>query len=135
MTCIGIAGKGTRINGAPVRASTETDPSQVIACLSDPDAFDETTEPGMQALRAASRWNVYDGGCIGHAALASGHVGVALSGSNLEPFDIAALVPVVEGAGGVISDWRGGGLDATSEGAIVATANPALHGKVLDLLV
>ena len=134
MTCIGVAGQGTRINGAPVRASGQNDPGEVIACLSDPDAFDAATEPGMLAIRGASRWNVYDGGCIGHAALASGHIGIALSGPNLEPFDIAALIPVVEGAGGVISDWQGDGLDATSEGAIVATANPTLHGKVLELL-
>ncbi|MEL6235793.1 MAG: inositol monophosphatase family protein, partial [Pseudomonadota bacterium] len=59
---------------------------------------------------------------------------IALSGPNLEAFDIAALIPVIEGAGGVISDWQGKGLDAASAGAVVATANPRLHDRVLTLL-
>ncbi|MEO0819421.1 MAG: inositol monophosphatase family protein [Pseudomonadota bacterium] len=134
MTCIGIAGQGTTINGRPVRCGAWSLPGEAIACLSDPDAFDETTQGGFEAVRGASLWNVYDGGCLGFAALAEGRIGIALNGPNLEPFDIAALIPVVEGAGGVISDWAGNGLDATSHGAIVASASPALHAKVLTLL-
>ena len=134
MTCIGVAGRGTEINGNPVHTGAKTVPSDVIACLSDPDAFDAATYSGYLAIRAASNWNVYDGGCLGYAALAKGHIGIALNGPNLEPFDIAALIPVIEGAGGVISDWQGRGLDATSEGAIVGSANPALHETVLQIL-
>jgi histidinol phosphatase-like enzyme (inositol monophosphatase family) len=134
MTCIGVAGQGTQINGQPVQTATQSAPADIIACLSDPDAFDSATEAGYLAIRAASRWNVYDGGCLGYAALASGHIGLALNGPNLEPFDIAALIPVIEGAGGVISDWRGGALDASSHGAIVASANPSLHRAVLQIL-
>ncbi|MEL6478316.1 MAG: inositol monophosphatase family protein [Pseudomonadota bacterium] len=134
LTCIGVAGKGTEINGAPVHTAPLTSPGQAIACMSDPDAFDAATRPGYHALRSASLWNVYDGGCLGYAALARGQIGIALNGPNLEPFDIAALIPVVEGAGGAISDWRGNPLDATSEGAIVASASPDLHAQVLDLL-
>lgn len=134
MVCIGVAGQGTRIDGRPVRTAPTPVPAGVIACLSDPDAFDDATRPGYEAIRAASLWNVYDGGCLGHAALADGRIGIALSGPNLEPFDIAALIPVVEGAGGVITDWRGGRLDARSAGAIVASANPVLHERALELL-
>lgn len=134
MVCIGVQGVGTRINGAPVHAATQTDPDELIACLSDPDAFDPATWSGYLAIREASLWNVYDGGCLGYASLARGQIGIALNGPNLEPFDIAALIPVIQGAGGVISDWQGGGLDANSRGAIVASANPALHEQVLSLL-
>ncbi len=134
MTCIGVSGQGTKINGVSVRTGPQTAPADVIACLSDADAFDAATNAGYLAIRAASNWNVYDGGCLGYAALSKGHIGIALNGPNLEPFDIAALIPVIEGAGGVISDWQGGGLDATSEGAIVGSANPALHDAVLEIL-
>ena len=134
MTCLGVVGQGTWINDRPVRTLAHQSPADVIACLSDPDAFDAATTPGYKAIRAASRWNVYDGGCLGYAALASGHIGIALNGPNLEPFDIAALIPVIDGAGGVISDWHGGASDARSEGAIVGSANPALHDAVLDVL-
>ncbi|MEM8840309.1 MAG: inositol monophosphatase family protein [Pseudomonadota bacterium] len=134
MVCTGVQGLGTRINGTPVTSGTAVTPGDVIANLSDPDAFDDRTRPGYEAVRAASLWNVYDGGCLGYAALAQGQIGIALNGPNLEPFDIAALIPVIEGAGGVISDWEGKGLDGTSEGAIVASATPALHDAVLSLL-
>ncbi len=132
--CVGVAGVGTRLNGQTVRTTDAGDPGAVIACLSDPDSFDAATRPGYRAIQEASLWNVYDGGCLGYAALAEGRIGIALNAPNLEPFDIAALIPVIEGAGGAISDWRGGGLDATSAGAIVATANPALHEAVLTIL-
>ena len=134
LICIGIKGHGTWINGTRVSTGTVTRPRDAIACLSDPDAFDDQTRAGYEAVRAASLWNVYDGGCLGYAALAQGQIGLALNGPNLEPFDIAALIPVIEGAGGVISDWKGDGLDTTSAGAIVATANTTLHEQVLALL-
>ena len=134
MTCIGVEGEATRINAQTVTTSEEVSLDKIIACLSDPDAMDETTRPGYQALQAASLWNVYDGGCLGHAALARGQIGVALNGPNLEPFDIAALIPVVKAAGGSITDWQGRALDARSSGAIVASANARLHETVLALL-
>ncbi|MEL6219188.1 MAG: inositol monophosphatase family protein [Pseudomonadota bacterium] len=134
MVCIGVAGQGTKIDGRRVQTASLKRPGEVIACLSDPDAFDAATQPGFEAVRAASLWNVYDGGCLGYAALSEGRIGIALNGPNLERFDIAALIPVIEGAGGFISDWSGGPLDATSEGAIVASANAALHEQVLALI-
>jgi len=73
----------------------------------------------------------YGGDCYCYALLASGFVDVVIE-RQLEPYDIAALIPIVQGAGGVVSDWSGG--SAASGGAVVASANPALHDKVLKLL-
>ena len=131
---VGVAQAGATLNGAPLRASGETDIAKIVASLANPDSFDDATRPGCDALRAASRWNVFDGGCLGYAALAEGAIGAALNGPDLDPYDIAALIPVVEGAGGVISGWGGERLDATSRGAIVASANPTLHEQTLRLL-
>ena len=88
----------------------------------------------MQAIRTRTRWNVFDGGCLGHASLARGRVGLCLNGPNLECFDIAALVPVVEAAGGRITDWQGNALTIESEGEIVATSGPRLHESALEAL-
>ena len=132
--CIGVAGRGTLFNGRPVRCSGPDRLSAVVACISDPDAFDARTTPGMEAVRARTRWNVFDGGCLGYASLARGLVGLCLNGPNLEPFDIAALVPVVEAAGGRITDWRGDALTIESEGEIVATSGPRLHDRALEAL-
>ena len=133
-TCIGVAGRSTVHNRRPVRCADSDRLSEIVACISDPDAFDARTTPGMQAIRSRTRWNVFDGGCLGYASLARGRVGLCLNGPNLEPFDIAALVPVVEGAGGRITDWQGNALDMESEGEIVATSGPRLHERTLKVL-
>ena len=133
-TCIGVAGRGTLFNRRPVRCAGPDRLSEIVACISDPDAFDARTTPGMQAIRARTRWNVFDGGCLGYTSLARARVGLCLNGPNLDPFDIAALVPVVEGAGGRITDWQGNALTIESEGEIVATSGPRLHESVLEVL-
>lgn len=126
--------KGAWLNGAPIRTAQPPALAEGIACLSDPDAFDDATRPGMLAIQRSSRWNVYDGGCLGYGALAEGRIALCLNGPNLDCFDICALAPVVEGAGGVITDWRGGALTLASSGEIVAAASPALHQEALALL-
>ncbi|MDA7965461.1 inositol monophosphatase family protein [Ruegeria sp.] len=131
---LGVTGQGAWLNGAPVQVSGATTLKESIQCISDPDAFDDRTRPGMERLRAASLWNVFDGGCLGFGALAAGKIGVSVCGPNLDNFDILALVPVVEGAGGVITDWQGKPLDFSSKGEIVASASPELHQQVLALL-
>ena len=133
-TYVGISGSGTWRNGEPVRTSTQTNLSQTNLCITDPDAFDDSLRTGLERLRRASRWNVYEGGCLSFGALAAGRVGVSVYGSNLENFDICALVPVVEAAGGIISDWQGNSLTIDSSGEIVASANRALHAEVLEQL-
>ena len=132
--CIGVADRGTLFNGRPVCCAGPDRLSAVVACISDPDAFDARTTPGMQAVRERTRWNVFDGGCLGYASLARGLVGLCLNGPNLEPFDIAALVPVVEAAGGRITDWQGNALTIESEGEIVASSGPRLHERALEVL-
>ena len=132
--CIGVMGRGTLFNRRPVRCAGPDRLSAVVACISDPDAFDARTTPGMQAIRTRTRWNVFDGGCLGYASLARGLLGLCLNGPNLEAFDIVALVPVVEAAGGRITDWQGRPLTIESEGEIVAASSARLHESALDLL-
>lgn len=120
--------------GRPLRTRVTTRLSDAIACVADPDSFNGAAADGREAIRGGSGWNVYDGSCIGFGALAAGRLDLCLCGPNLDPFDICALVPVVEGAGGVITDWSGKRLTAASKGAIVASCTEALHAEALALL-
>ena len=131
---LGVLGLGAWRNGEPIMTTRQKTLSETNLCITDPDAFDNALRPGMECLRRASRWNVYEGGCLSFGALAAGRIGVSVYGSNLENFDICALVPVVEAAGGVITDWQGGILTIESSGEIVASANRALHAEVLEKL-
>ena len=131
---VGISGLGTWRNDTLVRSSPANALAATNLCITDPDAFDDALRPGMLRLREAAGWTLYEGGCLSFGALAAGRIGVSIYGGNLENFDICALVPVVEGAGGVISDWQGGALTLESSGEIVASANRELHAEVLRLL-
>lgn len=130
----GVDGRRTELNGAPVSVRPCEAAAQAVASLCDPDCITDATRAGYEAVRAATSWNLYDGGCIGMARVACGRTDLALYGPNVDPFDICPLVPVVEGAGGCISTWSGDAVTLATEGVIFASGSPALHREVLGLL-
>ncbi len=68
-----------------------------------------------------------------YGLLALGEIDVVLEAS-LKHHDYAALIPVVEGAGGVITGWRGESVYDSERGRVLAAASPALHAAVLEIL-
>jgi myo-inositol-1(or 4)-monophosphatase len=77
------------------------------------------------------RLSRYGGDCYAYCMLASGHVDLVIE-SGLKPYDIVALVPIIEGAGGIITDWQGG--SAANGGAIIAAGDRRLHEQALKIL-
>ena len=73
----------------------------------------------------------YGGDCYGYCALAAGHVDLVIE-SNLKPHDIVALIPIIEGAGGIVTTWDGG--DAAKGGAIIAAGDKRAHAAALEVL-
>ena len=77
------------------------------------------------------RFSRFGTDCYGYGMLAHGFVDLIVEAA-LKPFDIMALIPIVEGAGGVISNWQGG--DVSQGGDVIAAATPALHQQALKRL-
>jgi len=127
-------GQGTFFDGRQVRTNGLTDLGRAGISLANPDSFGARTRQGFDRLHAAGRLRLFDGGAPAYGALSRGLVDVCLNGEDLDPYDICALCPVVTEAGGCISDWTGAALTLTSSGAIVASANPDLHDRVLERL-
>ena len=73
----------------------------------------------------------YGGDCYNYALLAAGFVDIVME-SGLKGFDIVALIPIIERAGGRITTWDG--KPATNGGRILATGDPQLHEKTLAFL-
>ena len=119
----------TTLNGEPVR----TRPTRTLAdaTLLTSDTLNlEKYQNGAAADRVVKAARVYRtwGDCFGYTLVASGWADVMLD-PIMNPWDIAALVPVIRGAGGVITDWTGKApMNATS---IVAAATPELHATVI----
>jgi inositol-phosphate phosphatase / L-galactose 1-phosphate phosphatase / histidinol-phosphatase len=131
---VGLAAGGCWFNGQPVTTSGRDSLAETVGALAGPDDYRVTHTPGFERLRGTTRWNLFDTGCLGYASLARGAIDLCLNGPNLDAFDICALVPVVEGAGGRITGWDGAAVTLESEGAILGTASAALHDAALARL-
>jgi len=71
------------------------------------------------------------GDCYFYSLLASGHMDIIIE-SSLQPYDIVAIIPLIEAAGGFISSWDGG--SPNRGGSIVASASQDLHSQAIDIL-
>lgn len=96
-----------------------------------PALFKGNQRAAYDGVEAKVRLARYGADCYAYAMLASGFVDLVIE-TALHPYDIVALIPIIEKAGGVITTWDGG--PAEKAGDIVAAATPALHAKALDLL-
>jgi myo-inositol-1(or 4)-monophosphatase len=77
------------------------------------------------------RMSRYGGDCYAYCMLAAGFIDLVIE-AQLQPYDIVALIPIVEGAGGVITTWDGG--PAQGGGRIIAAGDPRIHAAALSIL-
>ncbi|HJP45390.1 MAG TPA: inositol monophosphatase family protein, partial [Arenicellales bacterium] len=98
-----------------------------------PDMFSAAELKIFDHLTSHARFRNFGADCYAYALLASGYVDLVME-AGLGQFDFLALAPVVEGAGGSISDWQGEPLSFDSQGQVLASANQELHNKALDLI-
>ena len=95
--------------------------------------FDAADRLKIETLLQATAVPRFGGDCYSYGLLASGFVDLVVE-AKLEPYDYFALIPVVESAGGLITDWSGNPLHQGSDGRVIAAATPQLHRAALDLL-
>lgn len=132
---VAAEGQGTRFGDRLVTTSGQTELAASVVSISNPESFQKPSSVrAMHTLRESGRVRLYDGGSPAYGALARGLIDVCLNGDDLDAFDICALCPIVQEAGGAITDLEGGVLSLESSGAILATASAALHGRVLNEL-
>lgn len=135
---IGALGKATLFKAA----DGQVKPCQTRKgrCLAQADFY--TTSPfyfagqdwaQVERVAKAAATPRFGGDCYGYGLLASGHIDLVIE-AQLQPFDYLSLIPVIEGAGGVITDWSGHPLSWESDGRVIAAATPALHAEALAVL-
>ncbi|SFG96674.1 histidinol-phosphatase [Methylobacterium gossipiicola] len=120
--------RGERI----LRTRRGTDLRHALLATTDPRLFGDGSErEGFAALESAVRLSRYGTDCYAYCMLAAGQIDLVVE-AGLKPYDIVALIPIIEGAGGVVTTWDGG--SAAGGGRIVAAADEALHAEALRLL-
>ncbi len=125
--------KGTQLNGTHIKTRacktifeatiSTTDPLQLFNGEEEQDKFFRVAA-GAKTMR-----NGYD--CYAYAMIAAGFIDVVIE-SGLEPHDIQALIPIIEGAGGIVTNWQGEPVQ--SGGQVVACGDNRLHEQVIGLL-
>ena len=130
---LGCDGQPTTRNGEPVRVRPCNDLSAALLSTSNPDFYGQADFETLERLKAATRWTVYGGSCMAYAQIASGRIDLGIDVA-FDPFDYLALVPVVEGAGGVISDWAGEPLTLDSGDRFIAAGDARMQARALEIL-
>lgn len=105
--------------------------SGAVLTTTHPDLFTGDEVPAFAAVRKAVRMTRFGGDCYGYCLLAAGHVDLVIE-AGLKPYDIVALIPIIEAAGGVVTTWDG--RPATEGGRIVAAGDPRIHRQAMALL-
>jgi len=130
---VGAMGTPTLFNGKPVRTRACRDLDQAILATTGPQYFPGHLAEHFSILGGQCRDTIWGGDCYNYALVASGHVDIVVE-AGLKLYDIAALVPVVEGAGGRMCDWSGEPLTDASEGNVIAIGDPARLDDVIEAL-
>ncbi len=130
---IGARGRPTTHDGAICRTRPGDDLPGAIMSASNPDFFDVQEKRALAALSACTAWRIYGGAALSYGRLASGRTDIALD-AGLKIHDFAAFVPIIEGAGGVITDWRGDRLTLASGPRVLAAGDARRHAAALEII-
>ena len=132
---LGLPGESTyRRHGESriIRTSGLTELSRAKISATSPDIFEMSgTTANFDRLRKATlqcRWGL---DCYGYCLVAAGHIDIVAEAA-LKNVDISPLIPIIENAGGVVTNWDGG--PAEHGGNCIAAATPELHRAALDVL-
>jgi myo-inositol-1(or 4)-monophosphatase len=119
---------GTR----PLRTRACPRLENAILCATHPGVFADATErAAFDRVAAKARMLRWGGDCYNYGLLAAGFVDLVIE-SSLFPYDVQALIPLIEAAGGVMTTWTGG--PAQDGGQIIAAGDPSLHRMAIELL-
>ena len=130
---IGTIGENTTCNGTRCSVSKVQQLAHATLYCTEPDMFNAAQLNQFETLSNLVYLRRFGGDCYSYGLLASGQIDLVVEG-DLHYYDIMALIPVVKGAGGVITDWQGKELEEGWNGLVVAAATPALHQAALTVL-
>jgi len=130
---VGVKGKPTTFNGQTATTRPCPDIAQAWMTATTPHMFLGDNLKAFENLKSKVRHTIYGCDCNAYGFLASGFLDLVCE-ADLKPYDYIALVPVIAGAGGIISDWQGKPLDLNSDGRTVAAGDAKTHAAALKAL-
>jgi myo-inositol-1(or 4)-monophosphatase len=105
--------------------------SEAILLTTSPLLMNDADRAAFQRVEASVRLSRYGGDCYAYCMLAAGHIDLVIE-TELKPYDVLPLVPIIAGAGGIVTTWDNGPPHAG--GRIVAAGDQRTHSAALELL-
>jgi len=131
---LGLAGQPTLFNGSPCHTSRTRTLAEAVVYTSAISHYDAEARARYLDLAAATRFDRSSHDCYAAGLLALGTVDLLLEG-NVHDYDILPQLPIIEGAGGIVTDWEGRRLTAARRfDTVLMAANADLHAAALEML-
>jgi inositol-phosphate phosphatase/L-galactose 1-phosphate phosphatase/histidinol-phosphatase len=131
---VGLDGAGAVWNGRPIAVRPCPQLGDAVLFATSPAMFGTAPEARAFArLQATVRLPMFGGDCYAYGLLAMGFADLVVEAS-LQPYDFMALAPVIEGAGGRITDWKGQRLGLDSDGCVLAAGDERVRDAASELL-
>ncbi len=130
---VGVSGQQTTFNGAPVATRPCPEIKQAKISSTAPRMFEGPDANAFNRLEKESAYVIWGGDCYSYGLLASGWLDIVIE-AQLGTYDYAALVPVIEGAGGMLTDWQGRPLTLESDGYVIALGDKRLWPEISKML-
>ena len=130
---LGVTGERSTFNGRPIQVRACAALDQAYMYSTAPIMFTDAWQARHEALTQRVKLFRWGGDCYAYGLLAAGHVDLVVEAS-LKLYDYAALIPVITGAGGTITDWKGKPLDMNSDGSVIAAGDAAVHRAAMRVL-
>ncbi len=130
---VGAEGRPTTLNGAPVAARACAALADAALGATTPRMFVGADQAAFDRLSRAAGLTRWGTDCFAYGQVASGHMDLVVE-AGLKTVDYMALVAVVDGAGGVITDWRGRPLRLESDSHVIAAGDRRMHAAAMEIL-
>ena len=146
---LGVAGRSSTLNGKEIKTRACKEMKLAYLYATTPHMFSGKTEASFNKVRDQVKIPMYGCDCYAYGLLSAGLCDLVIE-ADLKPYDYMALVPIIKGAGGEVTDWRGNELvwkpsrSAASKdmgeliggwpGEVCAAGDPLLHKKAIELL-
>lgn len=129
----GGAGHPGKLNEAAATCRTGVDLSNAVLFTTSPDAYENGDLNAFDRLRDKVGFVRYGTDCYAFGLVAAGHADIAIE-CGVSDYDYCALVPIVESAGGMMTNWEGAPVTLGTDTRVIASGSAELHGAAIDLL-
>jgi inositol-phosphate phosphatase/L-galactose 1-phosphate phosphatase/histidinol-phosphatase len=131
---IGASGRATTFQGQPVKTRSCAAIGSAVLAASSPHMFgSEAATEAFGRVQRKAGLTLYGADCYAYGLIASGFHDLVVEANN-GIYDFLPLVPVVEGAGGIITDWEGRTLGVHSGDKVLAAGDRRMHEAALKLI-